>query len=367
MIINLPIQNLLTQDLTTQDFDYELPENLIAQYPLKNRTDSRLLIINKNNKNISDGLFPDVLNLIQPEDLLIFNETKVLKARLFGKKASGGKVELLIERVLKDQEGEFSEALAHIKTSKALRPGAFIYLLEDIGLEVLAKKDSLFHIKIINNVKQIKNFYQLLEQQGHVPLPPYMNREDQLEDQNRYQTVFAKTEGSVAAPTAGLHFDLNLINALENKGVAMDHVILHVGAGTFQPVRVDKISEHVMHQEYFEVPESVVLNIQKARARGGKVIAVGTTSVRALESAALNLDLNGELKPGSGETQIFITPGFEFKVIDSLITNFHLPKSTLLMLVSALASRELILKAYAHAVEQEYRFFSYGDAMWISG
>jgi len=355
-------------NLLTKDFDYELPENLIAQYPLKNRTDSRLLIINRESKTISDGLFPDILNLIQPEDLLIFNETKVIKARLFGQKSSGGKVELLIERILQDESGEFTEALAHIKTSKALKPGAGIYLLEDVALELVAKRDNLFHVKINNNLNDLnktKNFYQLLNQQGHVPLPPYMNREDQLEDQNRYQTVFAKTEGSVAAPTAGLHFDLNLINALKNKGVQIDHVILHVGAGTFQPVRVDKISEHVMHQEYFEVPESVVLNIQKARARGGKVIAVGTTSVRALESAALNLDLNGELKPGSGETQIFITPGFKFKVIDNLITNFHLPKSTLLMLVSALAGRELILKAYAHAIEQEYRFFSYGDAMWI--
>lgn len=338
----------------TKDFNYELPENLIAQYPLKNRTDSRLLIINKQTQALSDGLFPDILNLIQPEDLLIFNETKVLKARLFGHKASGGKVELLIERILKNAAGEFTEALAHIKTSKALKPGAKINLLENSSLEVLGKKESLFHIRIINHL----SFYELLESQGHVPLPPYMTREDVLEDEHRYQTVFAKTEGSVAAPTAGLHFDLNLINALKNKGVAMDHVILHVGAGTFQPVRVEKISDHVMHREYFEVPESVVLNIKKAKARGGKVIAVGTTSVRALESAAL-------LKASSGETQIFITPGFEFKVIDSLITNFHLPKSTLLMLVSALASRELILKAYAHAIEKKYRFFSYGDAMWI--
>ncbi len=353
----------MNQDLCTEDFNYELPENLIAQYPLKNRTDSRLLIINKNAEEfgeigktgkIQDGIFPDILNLIHPEDLLIFNETKVMKARLFGYKDTGGKVELLIERILSNPR----EALAHIKTSKALKPGARINLLNNIFLELIAKQDNLFRVQIKNSDH---DFYQLLDSQGHVPLPPYMTREDQLEDQDRYQTVFAKTEGSVAAPTAGLHFDLNLMNQLKQKGVAMEKIILHVGAGTFQPVRSEKISEHVMHQEWFEVPEVVVAAVEAAKKKGGKVIAVGTTAVRALESAALG----GELKAGAGETQIFITPGFEFKVIDKLITNFHLPKSTLLMLVSALASRELILESYQYAIQNQYRFFSYGDAMWI--
>ncbi len=348
-----------------QEFDYVLPEELIAQYPLNHRTSSRLLALNKLNKSIADQNFPEILNLLNPKDLLIFNETKVMNARLLGNKESGGQVELLIERILSP-----TEALAHMRSSKSPKSGGKIILKSELNsqldnqldkqavlLEILGKSENLVRVK----QEAYSNWSELLAELGHVPLPPYIERSDEKLDLDRYQTVFAKTEGSVAAPTAGLHFDLDLIEKIKSKGVSLAYLTLHVGAGTFQPVRTEKIEDHVMHHEWIDVPEELVLKIQEVKQNGGRIIAVGTTSVRALESAALS----GELKAFSGETNIFIRPGFKFKVIDGLITNFHLPKSTLLMLVSALAGKDFILQAYQHAIENKYRFFSYGDAMWI--
>jgi len=359
--------------MNTQDYDYFLPEDLIAQYPLAKRTASRLLILSKNSGYLKDGVFTDILNLIHPEDLLVFNQTKVMNARLLAHKPTGGQVELLVERVLSKDL-----ALAHMRSSKPPKPGSKIILknnkaddqseffvgadrcVRPLEIEVLEKQGSLVQVKLPSS-SPYASWSELLANHGHVPLPPYIERSDDIEDQERYQTVFAKTEGSVAAPTAGLHFDLELIEKLKAKKIAMGYLNLHVGAGTFQPVRTEKIDDHVMHSEYIEVPEDLVEQIKKTKAQGGKIIAVGTTTVRALESAALS----GDLKAMSGETTIFIRPGFKFKVIDNLITNFHLPQSTLLMLVSALAGREFILEAYEHAIKNKYRFFSYGDAMWV--
>ena len=380
----MSVLSFLNTNLTQSDFDYALPEALIAQYPLANRTDSRLLILNHQDKTIRDGLFKNILELISPKDLLIFNQTRVMNARLFGVKPTGGKVELLIERVLSDHQ----YALAHIKSSKGLKPGNIVFIQtaqgvlegsaqdvkisKEINIEILEKStNGLVKIKLLNNLKNnLKNnlnFYEILKNFGHVPLPPYIHRQDENLDTERYQTVFSKIEGSVAAPTAGLHFDLEILERLKNKGVEMAHILLHVGAGTFQPVRVENLSDHVMHSEWVEVNSAVVDQVKKTKAQGGKVIAVGTTTVRALESAAMyhQVACFEDLKPYQGETDIFIKPGFKFKIIDKLITNFHLPKSTLLMLVSAMAGREFMLEAYHYAVANQYRFFSYGDAMWI--
>jgi len=334
------------------DFDYDLPRQLIAQDALPDRAASRLLVLDEDGQCL-DQHFRDVLALIQPEDLLVFNNTKVLPARLFGQKSTGGQIEVLVERLLDERR-----LLAHIRSSKSPKQGARLTLEGAFEAEVLGRQGALFELMFDDE----KTAIQLLEAHGHMPLPPYIERADTAADHARYQTVFAQRPGAVAAPTAGLHFDDALLEALKNKGVATAEVTLHVGAGTFQPVRTEDLSEHIMHSEWIDVPESVCQAVEDCRKRGGKVVAVGTTTVRSLESAAKD----GVLKPFQGDTDIFITPGYEFQVIDRLITNFHLPKSTLLMLISAFSGYEAVKKAYQHAVTQKYRFFSYGDAMYLS-
>lgn len=330
-------------------FDFDLPEQLIAQNPPAVRGSSRLLVALPN-QPISDQMFPDLLNHVAAGDVLIFNNTKVMKARLFGQKASGGKIEALIERVLDDHT-----ALAHIRSSKSPKAGAELIFDGDLHATMLERVGELFKIQFSGSL----NVYELLEQHGALPLPPYIERAAGADDDHRYQTVYAKHQGAVAAPTAGLHFTDDILNALKNKGVEFAEVTLHVGAGTFQPVRVDNIADHKMHSEWFHVPAETVAAIQAAQARGNKIWSVGTTSLRAIESAART----GSLKAGTGDTDIFITPGYTFRVIDRLITNFHLPKSTLLMLVSAFSGSDHIRQIYQHAIGRDYRFFSYGDAM----
>lgn len=331
------------------EFDFHLPEHLIAQNPPAVRGSSRLLVALPN-QPFEDKFFPDLLDYVQSGDVLVFNNTKVMKARLFGQKASGGKIEALIERVL-----DTHTALAHIRSSKS--PKANAELIFDDGLHAIMEErvGELFKIRFLNQ----ENVYELLEQHGALPLPPYIVRSADDNDDARYQTVYAKYQGAVAAPTAGLHFTDDILQALKNKGVESAEVTLHVGAGTFQPVRVDNIAEHKMHSEWFDVPSETVAKIQAAKARGNRVWSVGTTSLRAIESAARS----GTLQAGQGDTDIFITPNFQFQVIDRLITNFHLPKSTLLMLVSAFSGNQRIRDLYQHAIGREYRFFSYGDAM----
>ena len=336
--------------MRTSDFNFHLPEELIAQYPLEQRTASRLLHV-KGNK-LEDLHFSNILDLITPEDLLIFNNTRVIPARLHGQKETGGKVEVLVERVLDEHH-----VLAHVRSSKSPKPGNKLQLEGIINAVMLDREGDLFKLKIEGKETAL----ELLDAHGHMPLPPYIEREDDSDDQQRYQTVYAQHPGAVAAPTAGLHFDEALISKLKDKGVRSAFVTLHVGAGTFQPVRVDKIEDHHMHAEYIDVDQAVVEQIQQTKAQGGRVIAVGTTSVRSLESAAMQ----GELEEFHGDSQIFIYPGYEFKVVDAMITNFHLPQSTLLMLVSAFAGYENMMSAYQHAVNQKYRFFSYGDAMFL--
>ena len=335
-----------------QDFSYELPDELIARYPMAERSQSRLLCLDRASAAITHRIFSDIIDLLHPHDLLVFNNTRVIPARLFGHKASGGKVEILVERLLNEQE-----CLAHMKASKSLKPGAQVLLPHGHSLEMLGRQNELFHLRYRGDL----SLPALLEQQGHMPLPPYIDRDDELGDRERYQTVYNKIPGAVAAPTAGLHFDLSLLDKLKNKGVDFAEVTLHVGAGTFQPVRVDNIADHQMHSEYFSVSKDVCDKVKNAKQGGGRIIAVGTTSVRCLESAARD----GAFKAMSGETDIFITPGYPFKVVDALITNFHLSESTLLMLVSAFAGKEKIFAAYQEAIKQKYRFFSYGDAMFI--
>jgi S-adenosylmethionine:tRNA ribosyltransferase-isomerase len=334
------------------DYDYTLPKELIAQYPKAQRTDSRLLYLYRLSGEVEDCQFEDLFELLNPGDLLVLNNSKVMPARLYGRKATGGKVELLLERVIST-----TEVLSHVKVSKALKPGGVIALNDVVKLVMQERDGALYRFKL----EGADDVFQVMEQFGHMPLPPYMEREDELSDQSRYQTVYARYDGSVAAPTAGLHFNEALLNRLGNKGVQVAELTLHVGAGTFQPIKVGDIKEHVMHQEWFEVSQSVCEQIMLTKQRGGRVIAVGTTTVRSLETAALS----GKLQPYQGETDIFIYPGFNFQVIDGMVTNFHLPRSTLLLLVSAFASREKVLAAYSHAIEQQYRFFSYGDAMLI--
>ena len=334
------------------DFDYDLPPHLIAQEALDDRAASRMLLM-KESGECQDRQFRDLLDLIQPEDLLVFNNTKVLPARLFGQKSTGGQIEVLVERLLNDRR-----LLAHIRSSKSPKAGARLTLEGAFEAEVVGRQGALFELVFDHESTAV----ELLEAHGHMPLPPYIERADTPADHARYQTVFAQRPGAVAAPTAGLHFDDELMAALKAKGVATAEVTLHVGAGTFQPVRTEDLSEHIMHSEWIDVPESVCNAVEACRKRGGNVIAVGTTTVRSLESAAMT----GTLKPFQGDTDIFITPGYEFQVIDRLITNFHLPKSTLLMLISAFSGYDEIKKAYRHAVEEEYRFFSYGDAMYLS-
>lgn len=333
------------------DFNFELPESLIARHPLAERHASRLLTLDGETGALAHRQFTDLLEHLRPGDLMVFNNTRVIPARLFGQKASGGKLEVLIERVL-----DTRRVLAHVRSSKSPKPGSLILLDGGAEAEMLARHDALFELRFSEDV------LPLLERVGHMPLPPYIDRPDDAADRERYQTVYAERAGAVAAPTAGLHFDQALLAAIRDKGVETAFVTLHVGAGTFQPVRVERIEDHHMHNEWLEVGQDVVDAVAACRQRGGRVIAVGTTSVRSLESAARD----GQLRPFSGDTDIFIYPGRPFHVVDALVTNFHLPESTLLMLVSAFAGYPETMAAYAAAVAHSYRFFSYGDAMFIT-
>lgn len=344
-----------TSSYTLGDFDFHLPPELIAQHPAAERSASRLL--DGRGDQPVDRIFRELPDLLQAGDLLVFNNTRVIKARLYGHKASGGAVEALVERVLPGKE-----VWAHLRASKSPKPGSTVRFADAFEAEVLGRggpDGGLFHLRLSGDP------LTLLEQHGHVPLPPYITHADGEDDVRRYQTVFASAPGAVAAPTAALHFDEALLDALKARGIRTAEVTLHVGAGTFQPVRTDKLAEHKMHSEWFNVPDTTVHAIETTKASGGRVVSVGTTTLRALESAALDAPTGQILQAGSRDTDIFITPGFAFKVVDVLITNFHLPKSTLMMLVSALAGYEHIRALYEHAIEQRYRFFSYGDAMLI--
>ncbi len=344
--------------MRVKDFHFDLPDELIARFPTPERTGSRLLCLDGNSGELQHRQFTDILELLQPGDLAVFNDTRVIPARLYGRKESGGKVEMLVERVLDEHR-----VLAHLRASKAPKAGSCLLFEDSIEVEVLGRQEALFELCF----KDSRPVIECLEACGHMPLPPYMAREDQQEDRERYQTVYNQRPGAVAAPTAGLHFDEPLLAALREKGVEQAFVTLHVGAGTFQPVRVDSIKDHQMHSEYVEVSQQVCDQVAATRARGGRVIAIGTTSVRSLESAARDAeDAPGGIRPYRGETSIFIYPGYQYRVVDALVTNFHLPESTLLMLVSAFAGSEHIRRAYAEAVAQKYRFFSYGDAMYIT-
>ncbi len=336
------------------DFKYDLPSALIAQRPLPERGASRLLCMSRHTGQLKDRQFTDFIELVNKGDLLVFNNTQVIPARLFGIKTSGGKVEILIERIIDDQH-----AIAHVKASKSPKPGTLIKLDQGYCCEVQGRAGALFHLEFKNG----DDVRQILAQIGHIPLPPYITRADDDADLTRYQTVFAKEAGAVAAPTAGLHFDQAMMDRIQAKGVEMAFVTLHVGSGTFQPVRVENLDGHVMHKEYFALPPTTADAVKQTRARGGRVIAIGTTAVRALESASKS----GTIEPGFGDTDLFITPGYQFKSVDALLTNFHLPESTLLMLVAAFAGYQPIMDAYQHAIKQSYRFFSYGDAMFLSG
>lgn len=339
--------------MLSSDFHFELPDDLIARYPADHRSASRLLCLEGETGMFQDRMFTDLPDLLHPGDLLVFNDTRVIPARLLGEKSSGGKVEVLVERIIDDQH-----ALAHVRASKAPRPGSLLRLEDAVEVEVLGRDGALFLLYFDAD----RPLLELLEAVGRIPLPPYIDREVEALDRERYQTVYARRHGAVAAPTAGLHFDESLLGRLAAEGVESTFVTLHVGAGTFQPVRVDRIEEHVMHAEYVEVGEEACERVRAVRARGGRVVAVGTTSVRSLETAARN----GELEPFQGDTEIFIYPGYRFRAVDALITNFHLPGSTLLMLVAAFAGRDNVMRAYRHAVEQRYRFFSYGDGMFLT-
>ena len=342
------------------DFSFDLPENLIAQYPTEQRSGSRLLCLNSSLGRIQHNKFSDVLSYLNSGDLLIFNDTKVIPARFFGEKETGGKVELLLERLLSD-----NRLLVQVKSSKPLRSEMRLRIyrkntevIEDSLEAIVVERSDQFYILQFDKSLQLKD--QLFAH-GYVPLPPYIKRMNESQDFDRYQTIYAQNDGAVAAPTAGLHFDENLFADLKLKGIDTDFLTLHVGAGTFQPIRVDKVEEHAMHTERFVISERVCEKVHKCKKAGGRVVAVGTTSVRALESAANK----GRLSSADSETDIFIYPGFDFQIVDALITNFHLPESSLLMLVSAFCSKNMILDAYNEAVQNKYRFFSYGDAMFI--
>ena len=339
--------------LTLDDFDYYLPPELIAQHPTAARSGSRLLHVA--NGTLSDQVFRDLPSHIACGDLLVLNDTRVIKARLFGQKESGGQIEVMIERIV-----DRGHAIAQVRASKSPKPGSRIILEDAFVLKVVGRAGNqaeFFALELVGD----GDLYLLIDQHGHLPLPPYIAHGAELEDETRYQTVFARHFGAVAAPTAGLHFDEAMLALLQERGVELAWLTLHVGAGTFQPVRVHDLSEHRMHAERFDIPQATVDAIARTRSRGGRVVAVGTTSLRALEAAAQG----GELRAGTAETDIFITPGYRFRVVDRLITNFHLPKSTLLMLVSAFAGCAPLRAAYLHAVAERYRFFSYGDAMLL--
>ncbi|MDF1589517.1 MAG: tRNA preQ1(34) S-adenosylmethionine ribosyltransferase-isomerase QueA [Gammaproteobacteria bacterium] len=335
------------------DFQFDLPDELIAQFPCSERTASRLLSLNGDSGELKDMQFVDFISLLKPNDLLVFNNTKVIPARLLGQKESGGKIEVLIERILDEHR-----VLAHVRSSKSPGAGRRLLLEGKLNVEVLGRHDALFELYFDSE----ESVAELLEANGRLPLPPYIERDVAKEDLERYQTVYAQHIGAVAAPTAGLHFDQAMLDKINGLNIKTAEVTLHVGAGTFQPVRVDDIKTHQMHAERIDVSESVCEQVKATRAAGGRVVAVGTTSVRALESASRS----GQIEPYSGETDIFIYPGYQFKSVDAMVTNFHLSESTLLMLVSAFAGRANIMVAYHHAIEQRYRFFSYGDAMFIT-
>ena len=379
--------DLRIQEKTNLDYyDYNLPDNLIAYSPTKNRTDSRLMCINRENNSISNNKFKDIISFLKPNDLLVLNESKVIQARLYGVKPTGGKIELLVERIESDYM-----FLAQVKSSKSLKPGQVIEINnnnqpknddqeksnldkinpEKINIEVVERSGVFYRLKLNEN-NLYANIIDVLDNLGHIPLPPYIKREDQDIDKTRYQTVYAKNLGSAAAPTAGLHFDKELLNLITQKGVEIAKVTLHVGSGTFTPVRTDNIKHHKMHSEYIECSQEVCDKINQTKKSGGRVIAVGTTSMRVLESVACfsikNNSKNNsdfDIKSYKGETDIFIYPGYQFKAVDALITNFHLPKSSLLMLVYAFGGDDLIKKSYKESILEQYRFFSYGDAMFI--
>ena len=338
--------------MQVSDFDFDLPDAQIARFPAEDRTGSRLLCLDGNSGAIEHHQFADIEQLLEPGDLLVLNNTRVIPARLYGQKETGGKIEVLIERVVED-----NLALAQVRASKSPKPGSVLLLADGaVPVVVEGRRDFLFVLRFATPV------LPLLLAHGHMPLPPYIDRADGDSDRLRYQTVFAAKDGAVAAPTAGLHFDEALLARLEARGVRKAFVTLHVGSGTYQPVRVEKIEDHVMHAEYIEVSEEVCQAVRDARAQGKRVVAVGTTSVRSLESASAS----GEIAPFQGDSSIFIYPGYQFRSVDLMVTNFHLPQSTLLMLVSAFAGREQVLAAYNDAVDQQYRFFSYGDAMLLT-
>lgn len=331
------------------DFNYQLPEELIASYPLERRTASQLLVVTQ--EQLFDKIFSDLPTLLKAGDLLVFNNTRVIAARMFGHKTTGGKLEILLERVLDD-----TSALAHIRCSKSPKAGAKILLNKGYECIVDGRDGDLFKLKFMESIDTV------LDAIGHIPLPPYIDREDESLDVERYQTVFSKTPGAVAAPTAGLHFDQTLLDEINALGVDFAYVTLHVGSGTFQPVREENLDEHIMHKEWLTVDDCVVKKIKATKQAGGRVIAVGTTAMRSLESAAKD----GELKPYTGDTDLFIRPGYPFNVVDAMVTNFHLPESTLLMLVSAFSGYQRMKAVYQHAIQSDYRFFSYGDAMFLS-
>lgn len=340
--------------MKTQDFDFYLPAELIAQFPAEQRTGSRLLYLDSNNNQWRDALFSNLFSFLRAGDVMVFNDTQVIKARLFGKKDSGGKVEVMVERILDDRH-----VLATIRASHAPKPDSNLLLADAIPATVIAREQEFYTLRFEHE----KTTAELLECYGQLPLPPYIARPATAADEARYQTVYARNAGAVAAPTAGLHFDASMMDQLRAMGITIAYVTLHVGAGTFQPVRVENIADHTMHNETYHIPQATVDAIRQAKLSGGRILAVGTTSLRALESCASSH--HGQLIAGYGDTRIFITPGYHFQVVERLLTNFHLPCSTLLMLVSAFAGMENIRLAYRHAVTERYRFFSYGDAMLI--
>lgn len=339
--------------MRVSDFHFDLPDELIARYPLAERTASRLLCLDGPTGAIAHRQFAEIRQLLKPGDLLVMNDTRVIPARLFGHKETGGRIEILVERIIDEHT-----LLAHIRASKPPKPGQHLNLDGGDRLLMLEREDSLFRL----GTQGEGSVLALLERHGHMPLPPYMAREDEASDRERYQTVYARHAGAVAAPTAGLHFDSTLLDHLRADGIETAFVTLHVGAGTFQPVRVEQVEAHQMHAEYLVVPPQTVAAVDATRARGGRVIAVGTTSVRSLETASAS----GRLESYAGDTRIFIYPGYRFKTVDALITNFHLPESTLIMLVSAFAGQAQVMAAYREAIEQRYRFYSYGDAMFLT-
>lgn len=346
--------------MLTKEFFYNLPEECIARYPAPNRTDSRLLGLNRTTGVISDYTFSDIAKLLRPGDLIVLNDTKVIRARLYGRKETGGKVEVLIERVMND-----NTAWAQIRASKTPKPETWLMLSQEIRAKVqeFDRERGLFLLSFHFNAP----LYEILEKYGEIPLPGYLGRAVEEQDQERYQTVYAEQLGSVAVPAAGLHFNEALLQELQDKGIEIGRLTLHVGAGTFQPVRVANLADHKMHAERIQVSNALCEQIIATKQRGGRVVAIGSTSVRALETAALNGSIAGTIQPFTGDTDIFITPGFEFKVVDVMLTNFHLPESSLLMMVSAFAGKDQIFNAYQHAINTGYRFFSYGDAMLIYG